>query len=191
VRVLYPVRRAEIAGGRGGDPAGGGGAGGHLAGRVDGGDRDGGTATAWILRPLLEPFVPGLNDTSIAIAGALLLFLVPVDWRRGVFALDWKAAEGVPWSVLLLFGGGLSLAAAISGDGAGGVDRRGDGGDRGVAGGAGGARRHAVVIFLTELTSNTATAASFLPVVAALAVGIGARRCSLRCPRRWRRAVRS
>jgi solute carrier family 13 (sodium-dependent dicarboxylate transporter), member 2/3/5 len=173
VRVLYPVRREAIAGGAEvirREVAG--------LGRISRaewtvGIVTGCTAGAWILRPLLEPFVPGLNDTSIAIGGALLLFLVPVDWRRGVFPLTWKAAEGVPWSVLLLFGGGLSLAAAIS--------------ETGLAGWIGDAMEGigawpvvlvvlavtTVVIFLTELTSNTATAASFLPVVAALAAGIG------------------
>jgi solute carrier family 13 (sodium-dependent dicarboxylate transporter), member 2/3/5 len=140
------------------------------------------TASAWILRPLLEPLVPGLNDTSIAIGGAILLFLVPVDFRAGTFPLDWKAAEAVPWSVLLLFGGGLSLAAAIQ--------------ETGLAAWIGAAMQAigtwplvlivltitGVVIFLTELTSNTATAASFLPVVAALAVGIGVDPMTLAAP---------
>ncbi len=140
------------------------------------------TATAWVTRPLLEPFVPGLNDTSIAVAGALLLFLVPVDWRKGEFPLTWNAAERLPWAVLLLFGGGLSLASAIQ--------------ETGLAAWIGAAMQGigawplvgvvlavtAVVIFLTELTSNTATAASFLPVAAALAAGIGAAPLQLAIP---------
>jgi solute carrier family 13 (sodium-dependent dicarboxylate transporter), member 2/3/5 len=131
------------------------------------------TALGWVTRPLLERWIPGLNDTGIAIGGALLLFIVPVDLRRGEFPLDWRATEGVPWSVLLLFGGGLSLAAAIQATGLAawiGEAMKGIGGwplplvVLAIT---------AVVLFLTELTSNTATAATFLPVVAALAVGIG------------------
>ena len=132
------------------------------------------TAASWIFRPVLEPYVPGINDTTIAIAGALLLFLVPVDWRGGRFALAWKQAERLPWGVLLLFGGGLSLANAIQ--------------QTGLATWIGGSMEAlggwpillvataitAVIVFLTELTSNTATAATFLPVVAAVAVGVGA-----------------
>ena len=182
VRVLYPVRRTEIAGGAGVIRREAAGLGPVSRAEWTVGIVTACTATAWVVRPLLEGFVPGLNDTSIAIAGAILLFLVPVDWRGGVFPLDWKAAEGVPWSVLLLFGGGLSLAGAIS--------------ETGLAAWIGGAMEGvgawplvlvvlavtAVVIFLTELTSNTATAASFLPVVAALAVGIGAAPLQLAVP---------
>ena len=50
---------------------------------------------------------------AMAIAAALLLFVLPVDWRRGVFALDWRSARRIPWGVLTLFGGGLSLARAM------------------------------------------------------------------------------
>jgi sodium-dependent dicarboxylate transporter 2/3/5 len=104
--------------------------------------------------------------------GALLLFVIPVDLREGIFVLDWETAETLPWGVLLLFGGGLSLAAAVA--------------KTGLAGWIGGELRGAgdlptwivvalvtaVVLLLTELTSNTATAAAFLPVMAAIAAGI-------------------
>ena len=99
---------------------------------------------------------------------------MPTAVRPFEVALRWEHAERLPWGVLVLFGGGLSLAASVQ--------------DSGLAewiGGAIGAIGTfpigvvillvtAVVIFLTELTSNTATAATFLPVVASLAVGIGA-----------------
>src|SRR5690606_19187815 len=80
------------------------------------------TATAWVIRePLTHwdwfharvPIVQRLDDTVIAIMGALALFLIPVDAARGQFALDWPTARKLPWDILLLFGGGLSLAAAI------------------------------------------------------------------------------
>lgn len=182
VRVMYPVPAAGVAGGAEVIRREAAGLGPISRAEWTVGIVTGATALSWILRPLLEPFVPGLNDTSIAIAGGLLLFLIPVDWKRGVFPLTWKAAEALPWSVLLLFGGGLSLAGAIA--------------ETGLAGWIGGAMEGvggwplwavvlaltAVVIFLTEMTSNTATAASFLPVVAALAVGIGAAPMQLAVP---------
>jgi sodium-dependent dicarboxylate transporter 2/3/5 len=132
------------------------------------------TALAWVTRPWLEQWLPGLSDTGIAIAGALLLFIVPTAVRPVEVALRWEHAERLPWGVLVLFGGGLSLAASVQ--------------DSGLAEWIGGALGAigtspivvvillvtAVVIFLTELTSNTATAATFLPVVASLAVGIAA-----------------
>jgi sodium-dependent dicarboxylate transporter 2/3/5 len=131
------------------------------------------TALLWIARPLAERLVPGLTDTGIALAGAILLFVLPVDWREGRMALEWSEARRLPWGVLLLFGGGLSLADAVS--------------ETGLAAWIGGALQGAgawpawavtlavvtVIVLLTELTSNTATAATFLPVVASLAVALG------------------
>jgi sodium-dependent dicarboxylate transporter 2/3/5 len=72
-----------------------------------------GTALAWIFRPMLSEWVPGLSDAGIAIAGAMLLFLIPVDWKRLTPVLRWKSVERLPWGILILFGGGLSLASAI------------------------------------------------------------------------------
>ncbi len=132
------------------------------------------TATAWVSRPVFERWIPAATDTGIAMTGALLLFIVPLAWRPLRVALTWTDAERLPWSVLILFGGGLSLAAAIE--------------QTGLAGWIGAALSAlagwpvfavilvvtTVVIFLTELTSNTATAAAFLPLVASLAIGIGA-----------------
>ena len=131
------------------------------------------TAALWVARPLVERVVPGLSDTGIALAGGLLLFLIPADWRRGRFLLSWSDTRDVPWGVLLLFGGGLSLASAVDGTGlAGWIGGRLEG--------LGGLPALAVVlavvatvILLTELTSNTATTATFLPVVASLAAAFG------------------
>jgi solute carrier family 13 (sodium-dependent dicarboxylate transporter), member 2/3/5 len=138
------------------------------------------TASAWIGRPLLvevelfgvQPFA-GLSDTGIAIVAALLLFVIPVDLRSRTFAMGWREAEKLPWGVLLLFGGGLSLANAIETTGVG------DWIGRGVA--TVGplpvvllvAVVVAIVVGLTELTSNTATTAAFVPVVAGVAPALG------------------
>jgi sodium-dependent dicarboxylate transporter 2/3/5 len=132
------------------------------------------TALLWILRPLLAGWAPSLqlSDTTIAIAAALAFFFIPNGIDKGHYLLTWEYAERLPWGVLLLFGGGLSLANAVA--------------DSGLAewiGGELGALENlpvvllvlavtVLIIFLTELTSNIATAATFLPVVAALAVSL-------------------
>lgn len=142
------------------------------------------TALLWISRPLLTNWFPGLllSDTGIAIACALLLFVIPSGAGRGEYLMNWQYAERLPWGVLLLFGGGLSLAAAVS--------------DSGLAAGIGAALRGldawptimlvlvvaTLIVLLTELTSNTATSATFLPIVAALAVSIGAHPLLLSVP---------
>ncbi len=131
------------------------------------------TACAWVARPFLGgmPWTL-LNDTAIAITGALLLFLLPA-WGQGRPLLVWEDAKDLPWGVLVLFGGGLALAHGVSGTGVA----------EWLAGGLGAvdvplwllvALAGGLVLLLTELTSNTATAAAFLPVVAAVAVGRGA-----------------
>lgn len=133
------------------------------------------TALSWIFRPQLAELtgVEGLSDTMIAMAGALALFLIPVDWRKREFALDWDTAQKLPWGILLLFGGGLSLAAAI---GANGVDAWLASGFSGMAGVQALwvlLAAAALVIFLTELSSNTAVANTFIPILAAAAIGLG------------------
>lgn len=132
-------------------------------------------AMSWVFRPQLVAWtgIEALTDALIAMAAALLLFVLPVDWRQRRFALDWETAQRLPWGVLLLFGGGLSLAAAIS---ANGVDAWLASGFSGLAGvpafwvllAAAG-----LVIFLTELSSNTAVANTFIPILAAAAIGLG------------------
>jgi sodium-dependent dicarboxylate transporter 2/3/5 len=139
------------------------------------------TAGAWLTQPLLARIAPGVSDAGIAIAGALLLFLLPVD-RRGERALTWEAAERLPWGVLVLFGGGLSLASGIQATGLAswiGASMAGIGTWPAIAVVI---AVTTVIVFLTELTSNTATAAAFLPVVSSLAVAIGAHPLLLAVP---------
>lgn len=114
-----------------------------------------------------------MDDTTIAIAAGIAMFLLPGRGRRQM-VLEWKDAEdGLPWGVLLLFGGGLSLASAVA---ATGLDSW-----FGQQVGALGtlpvillvAAVVAITIFLTEVTSNTATAATFIPILGGVALGIG------------------
>ena len=139
------------------------------------------TVVLWIARPVLQDFgkdhaltlLAGLNDSSIAIAAALALFVIPVHPRGRVFAMDWETAERVPWGILLLFGGGLSLAAAITANGV----------DAFIGHSVEGLGHMPVwlavvlvctlVIFLTELTSNTAITTALLPILAGVAPALG------------------
>ncbi len=133
----------------------------------------GGTALLWITRPLLTDWVPGLSDAGIAMAAGLVLFLVPTSTGAQRALLRWEDAEDLPWGVLILFGGGLSLANAISSTGLAawmGESVAGLGGWPAVLIVL---ATVALVVFLTEITSNTATTAAFLPILASVAVGVG------------------
>ncbi|MDT0633698.1 DASS family sodium-coupled anion symporter [Spectribacter hydrogenoxidans] len=139
-------------------------------------------AAAWIAAPLLTAYVPGLSDAGIAMAGALLLFVLPAQRQPWQPVLDWEVAADLPWGVLLLFGGGLSLAAGVQDTGL--ADYIGH-----LLGGLDQLplvlvmlAACATILLLTELTSNTATTAAFLPVLAALAIGLGENPLTLAVP---------
>jgi sodium-dependent dicarboxylate transporter 2/3/5 len=133
------------------------------------------TAIAWIFRKFLTelPGLGALDDSIIAIGGALLLFMVPSGEKSDPLLLRWQYAERLPWGVIILFGGGLTLAAAVS--------------QTGLAEWLGSSLQAigtlpllviiivtaTLIIFLTELTSNVATTLTFLPVVAAIAIEAG------------------
>jgi solute carrier family 13 (sodium-dependent dicarboxylate transporter), member 2/3/5 len=133
------------------------------------------TALGWIFRPQIAAFtgIDGLTDTVIAMCGALALFLIPVDIDRRIFALDWDTAQKLPWGILLLFGGGLSLASAISANGVDAWLASGFSGLTGVKTLWVLLAAATLVIFLTELSSNTAVANTFIPILAAAAIGLG------------------
>ncbi len=138
------------------------------------------TATAWIIRPMLMklelfgiyPF-SGLSDPVIAMIAAITLFVTPVDFKNRIFTINWETAVKLPWGLLILFGGGLSLAAAIQNNGVG-----------EFIGNQVGSLNElpplvlvltvtATMIILTELTSNTATTATLVPILASVAPGLG------------------
>lgn len=132
------------------------------------------TAGLWIFRPLLDDLLPGLSDAGIAIGAAIALFLIPSGQSRGSFLMDWDTVKNLPWGILILFGGGLSLASAVTQSGL----------DQAIGQLVLGFEHWPLVlllglsvvtvILLTEMTSNTATAAAFLPILAAGAIGLGA-----------------
>ena len=140
-------------------------------------------ALAWVLRaekdmgpftiPGIETWAPNVEDSTIAMIAAGALFLIPVSWRRGEFVLDWQTAGRIPWDVLILFGGGLSLARAMETSGlaawvGGGVQALGSVPPIVLI-----ALVVAVTVVLSELASNTAVATMAMPVVAGVATGIG------------------
>ncbi|WP_323760657.1 SLC13 family permease [Maricaulis sp.] len=153
-------------------------------GRVLPGELIGRPDTQWGWNPLLTwigstldlPVTLSLGNTQIAVLGALATFLVPAGdrgARKGEMLMDWEGLARLPWNVVILFGGGLSLAAALS--------------STGLADWLGGQMGFladlpvpvlllifvALVVFLTELTSNVATTTAFLPVLGVIAVEAG------------------
>lgn len=131
------------------------------------------TALAWILRSfVLEKINPNIDDTIIAILAALVLFLIPTKSTRASHIMDWSSAVKLPWGVLLLFGGGLAIAAGFTTSGLSEWIGSQLIGLKGV---------HLLLIILavtalvnalTEITSNTATATMMYPIMAALALAV-------------------
>lgn len=130
-------------------------------------------AISWIFQPYIAKVFPFISDTFIAIFFSLVMFIIPTDYAHSHFLLTWEEATQIPWGILLLFGGGLAVAESINSSGLAvwlaqqmqivanlpliliiGVVIL-------------------VILFLTEITSNTATAAAFLPLVGAIAVAQG------------------
>jgi len=104
---------------------------------------------------------------------AMALFLIPVDRAQGIRAMDWGTAAKLPWGVLMLFGGGLTLATAIETNG---VSAFIGNSSRGLAGLPPLLLLLAITamtVFLSELTSNTAQVATMVPVLAAMAPVLG------------------
>ncbi|MGG1240267.1 DASS family sodium-coupled anion symporter [Bacillus sonorensis] len=139
-------------------------------------------AFMWVTRTFLwDGKIPGIDDTMIAIFAASLLFLIP-SMNKGGRILDWNVSKDLPWGILLLFGGGLALAAGFK--------------ETGLAEWIGGRLTvldgfhfvvivivsTALVLFLTEITSNTATATMILPVLASLALALNVHPFALMVP---------
>lgn len=140
-------------------------------------------AIAWIIRtpkvigPLVIPgittYIPGVTDATIAIGGALVLFMLPVDAKKGIYTLNWESAKSIPWGILILFGGGICLSEGI------------------IRSGLAELIAHSFILlavlplfviillmvlfitFLSEVVSNTAMASIMIPLMAITAVSMG------------------
>lgn len=128
-------------------------------------------AVSWISLPLIFE-EPPISDEGIAMVIGLLLFLIPGGANRGVRLLDWDTAEKLPWGVLLLFGGGLALSGQFSSSGLTEWIGKSTSGLGVLPTVFVVAIFALIILFLTELTSNTATAATFVPVVGGVALGL-------------------
>jgi sodium-dependent dicarboxylate transporter 2/3/5 len=131
------------------------------------------TALAWISRSfLLQEFIPNIDDTIIAVVAAIVIFMIPASNGHKRRLLKWEEAVKLPWGILLLFGGGLALAQSFR--------------TSGLAEWIGSQLTLldglsllfmllflvALMNFLTEITSNLATTAMMLPVLAPLALSV-------------------
>jgi len=141
------------------------------------------TAVAWIMRsekhigdiviPGISTYLPFVGDSTIAITGAILLFLLPVDREEGIFTMNWEWAKKIPWGILILFGGGICLSKAFIKSGLAGVIMEHMTFLHGlpiiiailIVG--------IIVSLLTEVTSNTAMASVMMPIMAVTAVSMG------------------
>ncbi|MBW9221323.1 SLC13 family permease [Methanothermococcus sp. SCGC AD-155-M21] len=141
------------------------------------------TALAWInsspktigdiFIPGIKTFLPFVDDKVIAMISAISLFLIPVNLRKGEFALGWDGAKNIPWGILLLFGGGIALSKAFM--------------KSGLANWIGNNFMFlegmpliviifvivTLTIFLTEMTSNIAITTLMMPIMASFALAIG------------------
>ncbi|RYG71684.1 DASS family sodium-coupled anion symporter [Lentibacillus lipolyticus] len=131
-------------------------------------------ALAWISRSfVLTEINENINDAIIAMTAAIVLFIIPSKNNKGDHLLDWNTAVKLPWGILLLFGGGLAIASGFS--------------QSGLSEWIGNQLTvlqninlfiillvvAGMVIFLTEITSNTATANMMYPIMASLAIALG------------------
>ncbi len=132
------------------------------------------TFVAWMTRLWVAPYLPdgSWTDGTIAIVASLALFVLPDGTGRRL--LVWEEANRAPWGVIMMFGGGLALAAGM--------------GASGLATWLGNALLPleawplllvalavvAMVVLITEFASNVATATAIIPVVASLVVALGA-----------------
>ncbi|MFD0046590.1 SLC13 family permease [Pseudarthrobacter scleromae] len=142
-----------------------------------------GVAFMWVTRSFIwEEVLPGISDGIIAIMATVVLFALPTRRADEKRIMQWEDSKKIPWGILLLFGGGLALAAGFV--------------ETGLSGWIGEQLRvldganviliillaTALVLFLTEITSNAATATMILPVMAAFAIALGIHPLALMVP---------
>lgn len=142
-----------------------------------------GAAFMWVTRSFIwEDLLPGISDGVIAIVATVILFTLPTRNKREQRILRWEDSKKIPWGILLLFGGGLAIAAGFV--------------ETGLSSWIGEQLRTldgvnvilviiiatALVLFLTEITSNAATATMILPVMAAFAISLNIHPYALMVP---------
>jgi sodium-dependent dicarboxylate transporter 2/3/5 len=131
------------------------------------------TVFLWIFRTVINKIFPdlGLSDTIISMIGAVSLFAIPYNIKKGDFIIAWADTSKLAWGILILFGGGLALANGMSSSGI--VD---------IVSNAIASSELSILftasllillmLFMTELMSNVALVAVLAPVVAGIAIGL-------------------
>lgn len=132
------------------------------------------TATCWMSESYIGDFIPGFNEVTVALLAALALFIIPLNFKKNDYLLTWKDVEKLPWGILLLFGGGLSLAGGFESTGlAEWIGLQFDG--------TGDAMPHWMLVALvvsamsvaSTFMSNVAATTLLIPIIAPIAVGMG------------------
>lgn len=144
------------------------------------------TALGWIFRKDIDLgslVIPGwsnlfsrpeyINDAAVAVAAALLMFTIPMNRKMDSFLLTWRDAVKIPWGILILFGGGLALASSFASSGLSEWLGNNLAALKGLPTILFIFMIALMVTFLTEVTSNVATASVFMPIMGGLAVGVG------------------
>lgn len=128
----------------------------------------------WISRTTINGFFPGLklSDTGISMMGAFALFVIPFKLSKGEFTLVWKDTQKLPWGILILFGGGLALASGLSHAGLIELVANMIAANKGLSLLVVTLLLIVFMLFMTELMSNVALVAIFVPVVAGIALGL-------------------
>ncbi|MBQ4819169.1 DASS family sodium-coupled anion symporter [Aquimarina sp. MMG016] len=128
----------------------------------------------WISRTTINSFFPGLklSDTGISMMGAFALFVIPFKLSKGEFTLIWKDTQKLPWGILILFGGGLGLASGLSHAGLIELVANTIAENKGLSLLVVTLLLIVFMLFMTELMSNVALVAIFVPVVAGIAIGL-------------------
>lgn len=127
----------------------------------------------WITRTLINSLFPELklSDTIISLLGAVALFAIPLNFKKGNFVLEWSDTSKLAWGILLLFGGGLALAKGMTSSGLVGLVTET------IAQGNFPVLLTVslliiLMLFMTELMSNVALVAVLAPVVVGIAIGL-------------------
>ncbi len=132
------------------------------------------TAVAWMLRSYLNTLLPAitLTDTTISIIAAVLMFIVPIDFKSGSFPLQWEDTARLPWGILILFGGGLALASGLAQSGF--IDLIGNyiSSQEDWSIWVVTAVLIFLMLFMTELMSNVALVTILIPLVVGIAIGM-------------------